>query len=157
MDPLQPLYELFDSMQVRDKPPLRDTGMPVETPVESPEDHPVTQQKKEVDELIDQGASPADAHQKVNGQIDTSDVDSKAKFASTLGRKQSENSKRGVRIEKDSDSLLAQEMEIQKNATPENLKTPIEQEMQQTTEEFDKSEEIDYNDDVQYLRTYGRA
>jgi len=152
MDPLQPLYELFDELTVQKKPPLQDQSMPVETPLTPPEDHPVTQQKKEVDSYRKQGMNPVQSHQQVYGEVDTGDVESKAQLATTLGRVQNEKDKRGVRPDKNGESLLSQETnkEEEEGVTDMKLQTPKSQELSQT-------EEYDYNDDVQYLRTYGRA
>ena len=156
MDPLLPLYELFDELNVKSKPPLQDEQLPLETPNGDPETHPVSQQKKEVDRYRKQGMSPQEAHMKVYGEVDTSDVDSKAQFSSTLGRAQSEKDKRGVKSEKESNSIFAQELEFEADSepTPEDLKTPVRKEI---PHELDKTEEYDYNEDVMYLRTYGRA
>ncbi len=161
MDPLQPLFELFDEMQVREKPPLQDSPMPMETPISEPEEHPVTKQKKEVDKLIQQGMPAPVAHQQVHGEVDTGDVDSKAEFASTLSRKQSEKDKRGVRVDKNGEALMAKEKEFkdsEDNVTPEDLKTPMAQQVPDSDQtQLDQMEDIDYEDDVNYLKTDGRA
>ena len=165
MDPLQELYELADA-QLR--PQLQDPVSPtVSTPQRDDYQHPVIQQRNEVDGYRDGGAEAEDAHEKVHGAVDTADVDSKAKFAATLGRVQDGKDKKGITIEKDAEfkSLLAREDDIEKNldqVTPDDLKTPMNQQIpdmqqQDEPEAVDRMEEYDYNEDVMYLRTYGRA
>ena len=112
---------------------------------------------------------PEDAHQQVYGEIDTGNIDSKAQFASTLGRLRSEKDQKGVRVDKDGQSLLAKEREWEKGVTDEKLKTPISKEItnvdvmtspedaRESQEVVDAREEYDYNEDVMYLQKYGRA
>lgn len=165
MDPLQELYELADA-QLR--PQLQDPVSPtVSTPQRDDYQHPVIQQRNEVDGYRDGGAEAEDAHEMVHGAVDTADVDSKAKFAATLGRVQDGKDKKGITIEKDAEfkSLLAKDNAVEKNldqVTPDDLKTPMNQqipdaEQQDEPEAVDRMEEYDYNEDVMYLRTYGRA
>jgi len=161
MDPLQPLYELFDELTVQKKPPLMDAGMPLEPPLSEPETHPVTQKKNEVDDYRKQGMDPVQSHQQVYGEVDTADVNSKAEFATTLGRVQSEKDKRGVKPEKGSGSMFSKEAEAEKvtnEVTPDDIKTPMDQQVPDRNQTpLDQTEEFDYNDDVSFLKKYGRA
>ena len=164
MDPLQELYELADA-QLR---PLQDPVSPtVSTPQRDDYQHPVIQQRNDVDDHREQGAEASDAHELVHGAVDTADVESKAKFAATMGRVQDGRDKKGITIEKDAEfkSLLAKDAGLEKKldqVTPDDLKTPMNQqvpdvEQQDEPEAVDRMEEYDYNEDVMYLRTYGRA
>tara|TARA_R110002012_G_scaffold218512_1_gene389849 strand:+ start:317 stop:811 length:495 start_codon:yes stop_codon:yes gene_type:complete len=164
MDPLIPLYELFDEMRVQPKPEMQTAGSPVESPIQQDGDyeHPVITQRDTVDKLRIQGAEPEDAHQEVYGEIDTGDVDSKAQYASTLGRLRADQDKKGIRVDKDGESLLAKERELEKRVTDEKLKTPINKEIDSVEvsappQELNAFEEFDYNEDVRYLQKYGRA
>jgi hypothetical protein len=161
MDPLHKLWELYDQMNVVPKPELKvDEPSAMGTPQTGQYDHPVIQQRKQVDDAIAQGMSPEEAHSQVYGEVKTDDVDSKASFASTLGRIQHNNDKKGVRIDKGPfKSLLAQETEREENmdgVTPDDLRTPERQEVPDELQ-LDKMEEYDYNQDVAYLQQYGRA
>ena len=165
MDPLQALYELADA-QLR--PQIQEPPSPtVSTPQRDDHQHPVIQQRNEVDGHREGGAEVADAHELVHGAVDTADVDSKAKLAATLSRVQDGKDKKGITIEKDAEfkSLLAKDAAVEKNldqVTPDDLKTPMSQqipdvEQQDEPEAFDKMEEYDYNLDVDYLQKFGRA
>lgn len=165
MDPLQALYELADAqLRPQIQEPLSPT---VSTPQRDDYQHPVIQQRNEVDGHREGGAETEDAHELVHGPVDTADVNSKAKFASTLGRVQDGRENKGVTIEKDAEfkSLLAKETEIATKAdqvTPDDLKTPMNQqvpdyEQQDEPEAVDRMEDYDYNEDVAYLQKYGRA
>ena len=170
MDPLQPLFELYDEMRVQPKPELQDAPPVQDTPGPPADyEHPVIVQRNEVEKLRQQGVEPEDAHQQVYGEIDTGNIDSKAQFASTLGRLRSEKDQKGVRVDKDGESLLAKEREMEKGVTDEKLKTPVSKEInnvdvttdpqdaRETQEVVDAREEYDYNEDVAYLQKYGRA
>ena len=97
--------------------------------------------------------------------MDTADVQSKAKFAATLGRVQDGKDKKGITIEKDAEfkSLLAKDAAVEKQldqVTPDDLKTPMKLQVpdeEQADEPVDTTEEYDYNLDVEYLQKYGRA
>ena len=165
MDPLQKLYDLYE---VEMRPQLQEPMSPtVSTPQRDDHQHPVIQQRNEVDSHREGGAEVADAHELVHGAVDTADVDSKAKFAATLSRVQNGKDKKGITIEKDAEfkSLLAKDAAIEKNldqVTPDDLKTPMSQQIPDTQQQdepeaFDKMEEYDYNLDVAYLQQYGRA
>ena len=169
MDPLQQLWDLYEEMRGVPKPPLtepEESGMG--TPTGNYEDHPVINDRKKVDALRLQGMSPEEAHQMVYGDLDTSDVDAKGKFASTLGRVQDDNGKKGIKIDKDAEfkSLLAKDDELEKQVqqtTPADMATPIDKQVPDKLQQPDdrvaltQQEEVDYNDDVAYLQKYGRA
>lgn len=165
MDPLQKLYDLFEAEMA---PALQDPISPtVATPQRDDYQHPVIQQRNDVDDHRENGASTEDAHEAIHGAVDTADVDSKAKFAATLGRVQDGNDKKGITIDKDAEfkSLLAKDSKVEKDldqVTPNDLKTPMSQQVpdmnqQDEPESVDRMEEFDYNEDVIYLKTYGRA
>lgn len=165
MDPLQALYELADA-QLR--PQLQEPLPPtVSTPQRDDYQHPVIQQRNEVDGHRESGAEAADAHELVHGAVDTADVNSKAKFAATMGRVQDGKDKKGITIEKDAEfkSLLAKDSATEKRldqVTPDDLRTPMNQQIpdmnqQDEPEAVDRMEDYDYNLDVAYLQKYGRA
>jgi len=157
--PLRELFELFDAMNVVDQPPL-EQEMPssVEGPNQGEYEHPVIQQRKEVDELRANGMSDTDAHQQVYGEIRLDDSDSKSKMAATLARIQTDDNKRGIQVDKDPNfqSLLAREKAAQEvnQVTPDDLRTPKNQEI---PDELENQQEDWYNFDVSYLQKYGRA
>lgn len=168
MDPLQQLWDLYEEMRGVPKPPLQEpeeSGMG--TPTGNYEDHPVINDRKKVDALRLKGMSPEEAHQAVYGELDTSDVDGKGKFAGTLGRVQDDNGRKAVKIEKDAEfmSLLAKDDALEKQVqqtTPADLATPIDKQVPDKLQQADdrtaltQQEEIDYNDDVAYIMKYGR-
>ena len=74
----------------------------------------------------------------------------------------------GVTIEKDKNSLLAQDAKIEgemDQVTRDDLRSPMRQQVpdrfqtpgEQVAEELEKEDEYDYNLDVAYLQTFGRA
>jgi uncharacterized protein YoaH (UPF0181 family) len=146
-------------MNVVDQPPL-EQEMPssVEGPNQGEYEHPVIQQRKEVDELRANGMSDTDAHQQVYGEIRLDDSDSKSKMAATLARIQTDDNKRGIQVDKDPNfqSLLAREKAAQEvnQVTPDDLRTPKNQEI---PDELENQQEDWYNFDVSYLQKYGRA
>ena len=75
------------------------------TPQSRHDDHPVIQDKNKVDTLRLSGMSAVDAHEKVNGEVDTSDPESKAELAKTLGRTQQDGNRKAVYIDKDADQI----------------------------------------------------
>ena len=162
-DPLQQLWELYEDLSVQDVPELQPDPEPsgIGTPQTGDYQHPVIQQRKQVDDLRQQGMSDEDAHQQVYGEIDLANPQSKADFAATLSRVQQDADKKGVKTEDDADfkSLLARDKELEKSqqVTPDDLKTPYRQEVPDEQQEVDTQEEIDYNLDVAYLQQYGRA
>ena len=159
MDPLQPLFDLYETMM---RPALQDPEPPtVASPQRDDYQHPVIQQRNEVDGHREGGAAPEDAHELVHGAVDTGDVESKAKFAATLGRVQDGKDKKGVTLDKNAEfkSIMAKEAEAEKavdQVTPDDLKTPMSQQVPDE-EQVDTQEEYDYNLDVAYLQKYGRA
>jgi len=168
-DPLAELWELAEEMNVMPKPDLASPmGDNLETPQRGDYEHPVTQQRKRIDDLISQGAEPHDAHQEVHGELDTSDTQSRGKLAATFGRIQDNGMTTGVKIEKDKGSILARDAEVEKKldqVTPNDLKTPMNQQVpdrdqtpaDQVAEELENTNDTDYNDDVAYLQKFGRA
>ena len=159
MDPLQELYELFDAMNVVDQPPLEqsDSGT-VAGPNQGEYESPIIQQRKEVDDLRAAGVSDTDAHQKVHGDIDLADPESKSKLAATLARIQTDDNKRGIQVDTDSDfqSLLAREKAAQEvsQVSPDDLRTSKNQEV---PDQLETQQEEWYNFDLMYLQKYGRA
>ena len=159
MDPLQELYELYDQMNVVEKPPLaQEEPSAMGTPTQGGMEHPVIQQRKQVDAMRAAGMSDYDAHQQVYGEVDLANPESKAQLASTLHRIQTDDEKRGVNVDKDATfkSLFAREKEAeeQEAVTPQDLKTPMAGEV---PDELEPQQEDWYNFDVSYLQTYGRA
>ena len=159
MDPLQQLWDLYE-MNVLDKPALQPDPEPsaMGTPNKGQFQHPVIQQRNQVDMMRTNGMSDTDAHQAVHGEIDLADADSKAKMAATLSRIQTDNEKRGIQVDKDADfkSLLARDKEAENMGvvTPSDLKTPQASEI---PPELEQQQEDWYNFDVAYLQQYGRA
>ena len=158
MDPLQELYDLYEAEMTQLQDPVSPT---VASPNAGEYEHPVIQQRNEVDGHREDGAEAHDAHELVHGAVDTADVDSKAKLAATLGRVQDGHDKKGITIDKNSEfqSLMARDAELEKNAdqvTPDDLRTPMSQEVPDE-QQVDTQEEYDYNLDVAYLQKYGRA
>lgn len=169
MDPLNKLWDLYESLLGTEmEPPSPTMGSPNEDDYE----HPVTQERKKVDLARASGMDPTGAHEQVYGEVDTGDPQQKAQLAATLGRVQKDNNKKNIRIEKDAEhlSILAKDELVQRmdQVTPDDMRTPMEKEIptdaQQPDgaesgirEELDTEEEYDYNLDVSYLQTYGRA
>jgi hypothetical protein len=164
-DPLQQLWDLYEDLSVQDVPELQPDPEPsgIGTPQTGDYEHPVIQQRKQVDKLRQQGMSDEDAHQQIYGEVELSDPKSKADFAATLARVQQDAEKKGVKTDDDADfkSLLARDKELESTnqVSPEDLKTPMNQEVDDETQSgaLDTQEEIDYNLDVAYLQQYGRA
>ena len=168
IDPLQELFELAEAeLNVMPKPPLSDGPSPnYESPHKGQFEHPVTKQRNEIDSLIAQGMDPAMAHQSVHGDINPGDIDSKAKFASTLGRIQDDGNRNAVKMEPAKQSILYRDAAYEKRqdaVTHDDLRTPMNQQVpddQQTPADQvaeDIQECYNYMDDVKYLQTYGRA
>ena len=143
------------------KPELTpDTPSAMGGPDQGKYDHPVIQQRKQVDSGISQGMKPEEAHENSYGEVDTADTDSKAKLSATLGRIQHNSEKKGTYIEPGSNSLLARDVQYQNEVdgvTPDDLRTPMDKEVPDDQQQVDTQEEIDYNMDVAYLQKYGRA
>ena len=169
MEPLQELFDLYEFDISQMKPDIQDEGhATVGTPQEGDFNHPVIQQRREVDAARQSGMEPVDAHQQVHGEVNLGDIKSKAKLASTLSRVADEGSRRGVRIEPEKGSIFARDAEMEKEmdqVTHDDLRTPMRAQVpdaQQTpadqfAESLDEQEEYDYNEDVAYLQQYGRA
>ena len=160
MDPLQKLWELYDGMNVVDKPPL-EQEMPsaMGTPQKGDYEHPVIQQRRQVDDLRGQGLTDTDAHQQVYGEVDLSNPESKAQLASTLHRIQTDDEKRGIQVDKNPifKSLLARDKEEgdSQDVTAQDLKTPMAQEVPDEQQVDNQTEEW-YNFDVAYIQQFGR-
>ena len=171
---LSDLFELFDAemMQQQEKPALMDPEEPaVGTPQSGSFEHPVTQQRKEVQALIKQGESPVEAHKAVHGEIDIGQIESKAKLAGTLGRIQQDNTTDGLKMDTDGDfvSIMAADSQIEADldqVTRNDLRTPEPKQVpdyqqepgQQVKEELETQDDIDYHEfDVAYLQQFGRA
>ena len=161
-EPLKELFDLYEATVA--KPPLKDAEEELSTPQRGYDEHPVIQNKGKVDALRLSGMSATDAHQQVNGPVDTSDQESKAELAKTLGRTQEDGSRKGVFVDKDAEhkSLLAKDEELEDKlmkTTSQDMKTPIDKEVPdalEPPESLDKKEEYDYNADVEYILKYGR-
>jgi len=170
MDPLQSLWDLADKELTEGAAaPLQAAPTPfMGTPMTQDTDHPVTQQRRAVDELRKQGVPPEMAHQSVYGEIDLSDTQAKRDISSTFGRVQDDGNKKAVRIDHDHKhpSIMAQDdgLEAMVNQTTVNdLRTPIGKQVpdkvqdQKSATPVETEEEYDYNLDVAYLQKYGRA
>ena len=164
MDYLQELWNLYEESKGIPKPPLQDPGEPsVEGPNRGYDDHPIIQNKKNVDSLRLDGVSATDAHEKVYGDVNLSDVDAKGRMSATLGRTQEDGNKKAVHVEKDAEhlSIFAKDEALQNDVSGvADMKTPKSKEVPnalQEPENVDKREQYDYNDDVSYLQKYGRA
>ena len=162
-DPLVELWNLYESVM-----PKPDLGMPEPSsyagPNQGKEKHPVAQQKDDINVKIKQGVKPEDAHQEVHGEVDTSDIQSKGKLAATLGRIQDDGLVSGVKLEPEKGSILSRDAEVEAKldqVTDDDLKTPMNQQVpdrdQTPQDQVAEDTEIDYNDDVAYLQTFGRA
>ena len=157
--PLNELFELYDAMNVVDQPPLsQEEPSAIGGPNEGSTEHPIIVQRQKVDNLRAMGMEDTDAHQEVFGEVDLADAESKAKLASTLYRIQTSDEKRGIDPEKDAEfkSLFARdkEMEGTQEVSPNDLKTPMPQEV---PDQLETQQEDWYNFDVAYLQQYGRA
>ena len=155
MDYLQELwdlYELHESAKGLPKPALQDPGeASVESPNQEYNDHPVIQDRKTVDALRLSGASATNAHERVHGDVNLSDVDAKGKLAATLARTQQDGNKKGVHVEKDADhpSIFAKDEAMQKEVSSvADMKTPKTKEVPDALQE---PEGVDTNEEVQYI------
>jgi hypothetical protein len=171
---LQDLFELFDAEMISrvEKPALQEPGDSMQgTPQTGEFEHPVTQQRKEVDGLIKTGQSPIEAHAAVHGDPNLGEIESKAKLAGTLGRIQSDRTSNGIMHDKNGEftSIMAADAEIEKDldqVTRDDLRTPEKQQVpdyqqtagMQVAEDLEIQEDIDYTEfDVAYLQQFGRA
>ena len=160
----QKMEEALDElMNVVDKPSFESEepsamGTPTEEPPDGAREHPVIQQRRQVDDLRAQGMEDTEAHQAVYGEVDLSNPESKAQLAATLHRIQTDDEKRGVEVDKNATfkSLFAREKEAEADSdvTPEDMKTPMAQEV---PDGLEQQQEEWYNFDVSYLQQFGRA
>jgi len=178
MKDLQELFDLYEAdlmNRIQSKPQLQDEEPSSNTgPDKGNFEHPISQKKDELMQLIGTGSEPAEAHQQVYGEIDMGNIESKAMFASSLGKIADDGSKSSVVMEPEKGSILAKDADIEKRlhqTTQADLKTPINQQVpndqqvpngqqtptDQVSEELEKQEEYDYNLDVAYLQQFGRA
>ena len=169
-DPLEDLYLLWEQeMNVVPKP---DLGMEEPAGVAGPNEgnfeHPVTQQRNQVDDARKQGMDAVEAHQSVHGEVETGSAASKSKLAATLGRVQDDGNRRAVVVEPEKGSILAKDVEVEAEmdqVTHDDLRTPMnkqvpdrqQQPQDQVGGQVEMPEEMDYNDDVAYLQKFGRA
>jgi hypothetical protein len=167
MEPLKDLFDLYEQevRKARPKPPLQpETPATLDTPYEGDVmQNPVVKQRTEIDQLERQGMAPEDAFQSVVGPVNLADPEYKAKLAATQARFEKQNQRGNVHPEPNSGSIFSNLEKKKKSevSTETDLKTPSDLEVpdivQKVSEEFDIPSNIDYNDDVDYLRKYGRA
>ena len=151
MDNLKPLWDLYENMMASAQKARAATSAPIGSPNEGNFDHPVIQKRAQLDRLRAAGEKATDAHEKVHGEVNLSDVTRKADMASTLGRIQNDGGRNNVNPDKDdAKSVYAIDLELEKKAkgNADTLRTQI---------PLETSEEFDYNNDVAYLQKYGRA
>jgi len=171
MEELQELFDLWEAeMNVVPKPQMQDE-MPTSNvgPNSGNYEHPITQRRNQMDDLLGTGMNPVEAHKQVYGEVDTGDTESKKALASSLGRIQDDGTTSTVKLSKaGTPSILAKDARIEKaldQVTPDDLRTPMNQQVpdrqqtpaDQVAEELDFEEEYDYNLDVDYLQKFGRA
>jgi len=156
----EPLKELFDLYEAEMQMP------PMEQPEGAPpssEDnmHPVAKENKALKDALNSGMGGVEAHENVFGKVNVGDVESKSKLASSLGTAESQRVHAGALPEPGSDSLFAQEFKDSSSldhVTDQDLRSPVRQQIPDAEQQaVETQEEIDYNDDVAYLRKYGRA
>ena len=159
MDPLQELFDLYENEMLQDPNPT----VAEPAPAQSPAEHPVAVKKKMLDDEIQAGSDPISAYEKVFGDVDTFDPQSKAEVAKVLNRYN--KSRHGnVAPEPGSTSIFAldaalEQMEDEAETEEdeqEEMKTPSQFE-EDPRDKLDKMEEYDYNLDVAYLQKFGRA
>ena len=169
-DILQELFDLYEAeVAPQAKPQLgTEPSSGYEGPNNDNYQHPVIRKRNMVDNAREQGMNSADAHQSVYGDVDLADVDSKSKFAATLGRYQDDGGKRAVYIDKDKGSILAQDSRIEHEmdqVTQDDLRSPMYQQVpdklqkpgEEVAESLENQDDYDYNLDVDYLQKFGRA
>ena len=166
MDPLQELFDLYEDFQ--QKPTVQaPTSATMGSPNEGSMDHPVIQQRAQVDQLRATGLKAGEAHEKVHGDVNLADVTMKSDVASTFGRVQDDGNSKNVHIDTAADAksvmALDAELEMKTKLSPEMMRTTIPKETETLPDEsganqqVNMPEEYDYNDDIMYLQTYGRA
>ncbi len=154
----------------QEKPSLQEPGdSAMGTPQTDNYEHPVTQRRTQVNDLIKQGESPVEAHKAVHGEINIGEIDSKARLAGTLGRIQNEKSTNGIMYDRNGEftSIMAADAEIEKDldqVTRDDLRTaepkqvPDYQQQPSMQEGVEIQDDIDYHEfDVAYLQQFGRA
>mgnify|MGYP000645726553 CR=1 FL=1 len=159
MEPLKQLFDLYEAEMAMQTPFAEPEPAPEPPPVDNT--HPITKQNKEVEDALRQGMGGPEAHETVYGQVNIGDPTSKAQLASTLGKAQGQKVHAGALPEPGSQSIFAKEFrddEEQDATTDQDLKSPVAQQIPDSEQQaVETQEEFDYNDDVAYLRTYGRA
>ena len=164
MEPLQELFDLYEATVA--KPELKEPGSAaIGTPQANYDEHPVIQDKNKVDALRASGMSAPDAHEKVKGPVDLANPESKADLAKTLSRTQQDGNRKSVFVDKNTEqpSLFAKDEEMEEKLTKTtdmDMKTPQGQQVPDALEPPEQAatkEEYDYNEDVRYLQTFGRA
>ena len=166
MDPLEALWNLYEDYQ--QKPTVQaPTSATMGSPNEGSVDHPVIQQRAQVDQLRASGVKTGDAHEKVHGEVNLMDVTQKSDVAATFGRVQDDGNSKNVHIDTKADAksvmALDAELELKTKLSPEMMRTTIPKETTLPDETgqnqpVDTAEEIDYNEfDLMYLQKYGRA
>ena len=170
MEELQELFDLYEAELNRVPKPDISNEFPsgYQGPASGQYEHPITQRRNQIGDLMGTGMNPVQAHQQVYGEINTGDIESKAALAATLGRVSDDGSTSSVKVEKEKGSILALDAELEKvqdQVTRDDLRTPMNQQVpdnqqtpaNQVAEELENDEEYDYNMDVAYLQTFGRA
>lgn len=167
MEPLKELFDLYEqeARKPRPKPPLLpENPATMDTPYEGDVmQNPVVQVKMQIDKLERSGMSPEDAFQTVKGPLNLADPEYKAQLAAVQARHEKSSQRGNVHPDPNSGSIFSKtELSKEKDVvTSTDSKTPSDMEdpdvVQKYTEEVDITGEFDYNDDVEYLRKYGRA
>ena len=175
MDPLQELWDLLEEVPALQAAPTPFVGSPENNTFDT--EHPVTQQRRAVDQARQEGMPAALAHQEVYGEVDLSDTEAKRNLATTMGRVQDDGDKSAVRIDMDAQfpSIMAKDKKIElatNQTTVTDLRTPHNKQVPDLLQDPEKQspnaaaqdappveqqEEVDYNFDVAYLQKYGRA
>jgi hypothetical protein len=164
-DPLYKLFELYEQEMAQKRPSLGAT--PLQAAMAEPpspdmiSQSEVAQKRSVVDTMRAQGTPTPEAHQQAFGEVNTGDVTSKAEFAATMGRVQRDSLKNEVHPDKSGLSGFAKLTKVEDEfhtVTPEDLKTPEDEEVPDKLKEEVLTEETDscYND-LEYLWKYGNA
>ena len=152
MEELQELFDLWEAeMNVVPKPQMQD-AMPSSNvgPNSGNFEHPITQKRNQMDDLLSTGMDPVEAHKRVYGEVDTGDVESKKALAASLGRIQDDGSTSTVKIDSvRAPSILAKDARYEKaldQVTPDDLRTPMNQQVpdRQQTPADQVAEELDF-------------
>lgn len=169
-DPLEELWELQEAEMNRvskpalqDEPPGSNVG-----PNNGNFQHPVIQQRNQMNDFLGMGMNPVQAHQSVYGEVDTGNIESKAALASSLGRIADDGSRSDIKADQGKEpSIYAKDKRYEKamdQVTRDDLRTPMNQQVpdrqQQPVDQVESleiAEECDYNEDVRYLQKFGRA